>query len=416
MSRARYLLLPALLAANAAVWAVALALGPGPLPPERVFAEFCSTSAVVLMSANALISTRPHVLDRWFGGLDKLFVAHRFNGIAVALVITAHFVVIPKAPIGLPLQVLPITNATLLLTSIALAIAPRSPWRRLVPLRYSRWHLEHRFMGVFLGLAVLHSLLVHPLVLGLPVLRVWVYGVATIGLAAYAFRETLETRLKQRHRYQVSAVSHPGAGELEVCLEPVTAPLSHRSGQFAFVRFEGGPSAEAHPFTISRSPAEGRLRFSIKSSGDYTAALQTHLAEGSLARVEGPYGCFDHRLAGRRHLWLAGGIGVTPFLAFLGDLDVESDVRFVWSVREPAEATYAEEIRVAAARLGNVRFEVHASKSSGHLELVDLKLGDVGDLWVFVCGPVAMRNAFLKQLDALGVSRRRVYYEEFSLR
>jgi predicted ferric reductase len=416
MSRARYMLLPLLLAINAAVWAIALSLGPGPLPPERVFAEFCSTSAVVLMSTNAFISTRPRLLDEWFGGLDKLFVAHRFNGVAVAFLIATHFTVVPKSGGGWTPKLVPIANATLLLLSIGLAIAPRSPWRRLVPMRYHHWHLEHRLMGVFLGVAVLHSLVVHPVLAFLPPARFWVYGMATIGLTSYLFRETIETRLKQRHRYRVSAINHLGERETEVHLDPLKAAIEHRSGQFAFVRFEGGPSAEAHPFTISRSPHEGRLRFSIRASGDWTEALHSHLAEDSLARIEGPYGGFGQQLAGRRQLWLAGGIGITPFLAFLGDLEVDREVDLVWSVHDAADATYTEEIERAAARLGNVRFQVHATETSGRLDLTTIELGAIDDLWVFVCGPVPMRNAFLKQLDGLGVARSRVFYEEFSLR
>ena len=416
MSRARYLLLPSMLALNAAVWAIALRLFGTPLPPERIVAEFCSTSAVVLMSTNAFISTRPRWLEQSFGGLDKLFVSHRFNGIAVALLIASHFTIIPKSPGIWAPKILPITNATLLLLSIAIAIAPRSPWRALVPLRYNQWHAEHRLMGVFLLAAVLHSLVVHPLVLGLPVLRVWVYGIATIGLLSYAFRETIETRLKQRHRFEVTTVSDVGGAVTEVSLEPTKLPFDYRSGQFAFVRFDGGPSHEAHPFTISHSPDGGRLRFSIKASGDFTDELGYQLAEGSAARVEGPYGGFGQQLSGRRQLWLAGGIGITPFLAFLGDLGVDRQVRLVWSVRDPSEAAYAEEIERSAARPGNVNFQVHASSKSGHLQLADLNMGDVDDLWVYICGPVRMRDSFIKQLHGLGVPRSRVFYEEFSLR
>jgi predicted ferric reductase len=413
MSRARFSLLPSLLAINAAIWAVALTLFPTPLPPIRIFAEYCSTSAIVLMSANLVLSTRPRVLDRWFGGLDKVFVAHRYNGVALALLVIAHFTMIPKSPRLLPL---PIANAALLLLFIGTAILPRTPLRQLDVVPYHVWRMGHRLMGVFLGAAVLHSLVVHPITAALPVLRVWVYGCAAIGFAAYLFRETVEGTLKRRHQYRVSAVRDIGSAVTEVSLEPTKAPIDYRSGQFGFVRFDGGPSHEAHPFTISRSPDEGRLRFSIKASGDYTDELLYHLAEGSTARVEGPYGGFGQQLGGRRQLWLAGGIGITPFLAFLGDLGVDREVRLVWSVRESAEATYAEEIERAAARLENVHFKVHASSTDGHLELASLDMGDIDDLWVYICGPVRMRDAFLAQLRAMGVPRSRVFYEEFSLR
>jgi len=412
----RYALLTIVVALNAAAWSASLALGPGGFPPRHVAAEFFSTSAVLLMSTNAMLSTRPVFLERIYGGLDKLFISHRAIGVAVALAVASHFALMPETP-GSPTKPLAYTNISLILLSIGLAIAPRSPWRKLVPLRYQYWKLEHRFMGLFLAFAVVHSLSAHPIMLTLPIERTWVYSIAALGLLAYLYREFAERLVKERHNYVVAETRHAGADVLEIHLSPVARPIPHRSGQFAFARFRGGPTREQHPFTLSAAPSgDGSLRFSVKASGDYTAALQSHLEAGSAARIEGPYGGFDHRLGGPRQLWLAGGIGITPFLAFLGDLDSEPDVRLVWSVRDPAEATYAEEIEHAVLGLGNVRFDVHASKTSGHLALADLDLGDASELSVFVCGPVRMRDAFLEQLDALGVPRAHVFYEEFSLR
>ncbi len=40
------------------------------------------------------------------------------------------------------------------------------------------------------------------------------------------------------------------------------------------------------------------------------------LRTGTRVQVEGPYGRFDFRKGGARQIWLAGGIGITPFLAW----------------------------------------------------------------------------------------------------
>ena len=418
VGRLRYFSVLALaLALNAAFWAFALATGPSGLPLRRVAAEFLSTSAVVLMSANAVISTRPFVLDRLFGGLDKLFIAHRTDGLAVAVVVIGHFSLMPQSPGWFLGKVIGYTNITLVLVSIALAIAPRSPWRRLVPMRYNVWKAFHRFMGVFLALAVVHSLVNHPIILALPVARTWVYSMATLGLLAYAYRELAERFVRERHRYTVAKVHHPADDIVEVELEPVASPLAFRSGQFAFVRFRGGPSREQHPFTISAAPSnDGHLRFSIKASGDYTRALQSHLDRGSMARVEGPYGCFDYRRGRARQLWLAGGIGITPFLAFLGDAELDYDVQLVWVVRNGQEAPYRDEIEAALLKHPHVRFEIRASAAQGHLRVADLGIARPQEISAFVCGPVPMRKAFAEQLEELGVARREIYYEEFGLR
>jgi predicted ferric reductase len=406
-----------MLALNAAFWLIALQSVPVALPARRVVAEFLSTSAIVLMSANAVLATRPFVLDRVFGGLDKMFAAHRADGVAVALVILGHFALMPETPGWPPSKIIGFTNIALILTSVAIAIAPRAPWRRLVPLPYNLWKLGHRFMGVLLLLAVTHSLATHPILLALPVARTWVYSMAALGLAAYAYRELAERFVRERHRYRVTATRHPGDDVIEIALAPVSAPIAHRAGQFAFVRFADGPSREQHPFTVSSAPSpDGGLRLSVKASGDYTRALQTHLAAGTAARIEGAYGGFDCQTGRQRQLWLAGGIGITPFLAFLGSAQLDRDVLLVWSVHSEADAPYLAEIHQAVARHAGVEFRLHASATQGRLRLAELGLERPAELSAYVCGPVVMRDAFVEQLQSLGVTRRDIHFEEFSLR
>ncbi len=401
---------------NVVFWTMALTLAPGPWPPQRVIAEFLSTSALLIMSTNLVLSTRAAPLEAAFGGLDKMFTSHRLNGLVAAAVVTTHYLVMPKSPGWVPSKFVGYPTIILLVTAVLVAIAPRSPWRRLVPLRYQDWKILHRFQGVLVASGVTHSLLAHPIVLALPLMRVWVYGVAALGLAAYVFRETAEPALLQRHRYRVGEPAHVAPDVLEIPLEPEKAAIAHRPGQFAFVRFEGGPTREQHPFTISAGPAEGRLRFSVKASGDYTTALQQHLVAGSQARIEGPYGGFDFRMAPGRQLWLAGGIGVTPFLAFLTSVEEDRDVRFVWTVHSRAGAFYLDEIERTLALRPRIEFTLHTTDTEGRPRLVDLGLREPENLSVFICGPVQMRDAFIRQLTDLGVRRGRIHYEEFSLR
>jgi predicted ferric reductase len=403
-------------ALNAVFWAMALAAVPGPWPVRRLIAEFLSSSAILVMSTNLMLSTRAKPLESVYGGLDKLFTSHRLNGLTAATLLSTHFLLMPESPGWVQSKLIGYPLLSYLLIAVFVAIAPRTPWRRLVPLRYQDWKATHRFQGFIVAAGVTHSLLAHPILLGLPLMRVWVYGVASLGLAAYVFRETIEPRILERHRYRIGEPVHVAADVIEVTLEPVELPIAHVPGQFAFVRFEGGPTREQHPFTISMAPAGGRLRFSVKASGDYTAELQHHLAAGSPASIEGPYGRFDFRGGGRRQLWLAGGIGVTPFLAFLPAVEEDRDVRFVWTVHAPVDAPYLDEIGRTLSRRPRIDFTLHATQTDGRLRLADLRLERIRELSVFVCGPVPMRDAFIEQLLALGARRSDIHFEEFSLR
>jgi predicted ferric reductase len=87
----------------------------------------------------------------------------------------------------------------------------------------------------------------------------------------------------------------------------------------------------------------------IKASGDFTRYLFNHLKPGMAAVVEGAYGMFDYRTGGQKQVWIAGGIGLTPFLSFLRDMDgnLAHDVDFYYTVRHPEEALFLDEIETA---------------------------------------------------------------------
>jgi predicted ferric reductase len=109
---------------------------------------------------------------------------------------------------------------------------------------------------------------------------------------------------------------------------------------------------ESHPFTISSAPAEDVLRLTIKASGNFTRDLFARLKEGSDAIIEGAYGMFNYKTGGPKQIWIAGGIGLTPFLSFVRDMDgiLQHKVDLYYTVRHPEEAVFVEELEAADAK------------------------------------------------------------------
>jgi hypothetical protein len=114
----------------------------------------------------------------------------------------------------------------------------------------------------------------------------------------------------------------------------------HLPGQFAFVHIPAVDALQWHPFTISSAPAdaEGSITFHVQDQGrgTWTRALaelaHAHAATECgqlrscsspraplpLIAIDGPYGCVgnfndEHSIA----VYVAGGIGVTPFASIL---------------------------------------------------------------------------------------------------
>lgn len=401
---------------HATAWSVALWLRPGLMPPRQVVAEMLSTLAVVCMCVNLALATRSRSIERRMSGLDKVFVAHRTIGLAAALIVTAHFLLVPKTPGWVPSKYVGYPMIVLFLTMVFIASAPRFPWNRLVPLKYETWKLTHRFNGLFVALAVTHSLFAHTYVKLVPGLAAYVYGAATVGFGAWIYRELLFDRFRPPEIHEIESFKHISDELSEIVLK---APMQTKrtSGQFAFLSFDGGLGREQHPFTIS-SPADDRVRFSIKASGDFTGELAKARPQlTSRTSVEGPYGAFVSQRGRRQQLWLAGGIGITPFLAMAADLDDATCVRLVWSVHDVDDASYRDELHHWESVHPRLKFELHVTSERGHFDASRLELAAAPeDYSAFICGPAPMRIALAKDLRRTGLARSEIHFEEFRLR
>jgi predicted ferric reductase len=310
-----------------------------------------------------------------------------------------------------------------LVLSVGLALAPRIPfWGHSIRLPYHVWRQVHRFTGAFFILGIFHFmgmevLLIHKT----PVVRAYVFPIAIFGAGVYVYKELLQERLKKYFRYRVEQVERLHGSVVEVSLQAEEKKMPFRPGQFLFIGFPGEKKLkEMHPFTISSAPGMEQLKLTIKSSGDFTHDLHTELKAGAEARIDGSYGGFDYKSGGRRQVWVAGGIGLTPFLSWVRDfgesLDFEIDL--FYTVRTADEALFLEELQKAATR--HAGFHVHPvfSNSDGRLDVdkIEAACGSVAGKDVYICGPVALTEAMRRQLLVKGVQAGKIHFEEFSFR
>jgi predicted ferric reductase len=188
------------------------------------------------------------------------------------------------------------------------------------------------------------------------------------------------------------------------------------------VRFPGDKTLnESHPFTISSAPSEDDLRLTVKASGDFTRYLFNHLQAGTDAVIEGAYGMFDYKLGSQKQIWVAGGIGLTPFLSFIRDMDgnLDHDVDFYYTVRHTEEALYLDEIKAAAIANPRLKTHVRFSATDGSLtveEIIENAGGDLHGYDIYLCGPLPMIQAFTRKFQEHGVSGSNIHYEEFNFR
>jgi predicted ferric reductase len=409
---------------NVVLW---IAARPPGQPTARFAGELCGAEAVLLFSCTLVLATLLPAIERVFSGLDRVAVWHRRTATAGVLLLIPHWALATSAPDRYATGIGPGLGDVALLGLLVLsvwALAPSlraarwpGPIRRLARTTYEHWLTPHRLTGIFVASAVAHGALVDPVLHDRMLLRVVHFVVGGVGVAAYLYRELFARFVVPIYDYRVADVRRPNDATLEVSLDPVRVPLGFVPGQFVFLAFGGPTGWQRHPFSVASAPADRRLEVAIKAVGDYTRQLRDDIRPGDAAKVAGPFGGFDYRRGGDQQIWIAGGIGITPFLSWIRSLDAGFDrnVAFYYSVAHESDALYLDEIERAGKEHSTFTPHVVVADRDGMLTAEQAAAGrDLSGVWVYMCGPPPMTKAFSDGFRRLGVPRSRLRWEQFA--
>lgn len=394
--------------------------------------------SIGLMSLAMYLATRPAWLETPLGGMDRVYRAHKWAGILGSSFAIAHWLVemsdgILKSTLGRASR-LPKENATGLLDSmkdlaedlgewgfyILLVLLAITLWQRFP---YRPWRVLHRAMPVIYLLLAFHAVLLSPPDYWAQPVG-WLLGVLIAGGVYGALRALLgNIGRARRSTGEILAVTQPAADIVAVRCRLTGGWAGHRPGQFALVSFD--PDEGAHPFTIAGADqGDGTIEFRIKALGDHTRQLAGRLQSGQAVDVEGPYGRFDVARINRRarQLWVAGGIGVTPFLAWLDALQgkaaemPETDLHYC--TRDRDNDPFVGELAQLCSSLPSIRLHVHGSAqgekldAAGLLKYVPAK--QTAEVWF--CGPEGLAAALRRGLEDSGLAGTRFHQEAFVMR
>ncbi len=376
---------------------------------------------MAMFSLSLILHARIRAIEGLFGGLDGVYRAHHLFGGLSFMLILFHplFLVLRFLSISIrdaALFLLPGSDysidfgiVSLILLSVLLVITFYAKWK------YHKWKLSHSFLALSFFLASLHVFFVSSDVSRSIPLRVYVMGLAAAGILSFVARKIFPQ--PNRYEYQVRSVRKLNSEVVEISLQPMGRAMRHLPGQFAFVSFWSKiVSKEWHPFSISSSPHEKSLRFTIRVLGDFTSGLPL-LEMNDWAILEGPYGRFSCEFHRKKpQLWIAGGIGITPFLSMARSLASRPHgkrITLFYAVSSAEEAICVDELERISKRHTSFKVVLYLSNAEGRItaEKVRQKVKDLPNREVFICGPPPMMESLRKQFGSLGV--KSVHTEEF---
>lgn len=187
-------------------------------------------------------------------------------------------------------------------------------------------------------------------------------------------------------------------------------------GGHVIVQMEDSGQRYSNAYSLMNSP-EDRSCYQIgvrreeRSKGG-SAFLHDKVRAGDTLTITTPNNLFGLREEARRHVLIAGGIGITPFMSQLHELRRRgADYELHYAFRSPEHGAFRDEL---AAAPDSGRFRFYADSLGQKLDLGTL-LGRLQDgAHVYVCGPQPLIEAVQDAAAAHGVPRERVHWEQFA--
>jgi predicted ferric reductase len=418
---------PVAVFAGAAVIVYAwLGLCPKTVTRVYLFGELAGVLSVYLMSVTMVLALRSPWLERWFGGLDRMYQWHRYCAwSAMALLIPHVFVTGRTGPMVTPAQITQVDRlgaqlGWLSLLALGGLFAISLPQiSSIVTIRYHRWLFAHRFIGVFLALGLLHGLLIDQVIARSTTLYCIFLAVSSVGVACYGYAELLMRRQEPTASYTVGTGTVRRSDVLDLRLVPTSIVKPPRPGQFVFLRLSGENEIVEHPFSVAGVDRDGTVRLAIRALGADTLTMYSTVEPGQPASLSRSYGQFDYRLGGSHQVWVAGGIGISPFLSMLSSIPphYEGQIDLYYCVSTEEGAIFLSDLKEAAAALPQVQIRVIVSSRDGRLTADRIVENGISNgSHVFICGPKSLINDIGRGLRQHGVSRDHLHSEHFNFR
>lgn len=383
----------------------------------------CGVSALALMAAAAVLGARWTGVEVAFGGLDRVYLAHKWLGIWALGLASVHLLfkagvpewqtaAILELPKGWPRLLRQLSFLGLMF--IVLLALNRN-------IAYGTWRWWHKLSGPLFVVVVLHWLsFKQPLPLASPV-GAWLLALSALGIAGAAWKLLLYPLLTRSAEYRVVSIT-PGAAAIHMELEPVKAGIDFHPGQFGFLRMNAQGLREPHPFTIATGKrGDGRVEFVIRALGDYTNRLVADARVGMHAQIQAPFGRFARHAGARREIWIGGGVGISPFIAWLKDQATGPlhSVTLFYFYTPGRDFPELEVMRAMAAARGAELVGVPgggADPAFVERFAAICREGDPAGIDIAFCGPKGLAPKIREQMRANGVPDANLRYELFEFR
>lgn len=400
-------------------------------------------TAYYMLSFQFFLASRPKFIDKYFS-LDRLYRFHMFIAV-IALIIAYIHDLLKEIYFEDSLQTA-IGNAALIIfvaiTIFSILLMVNKSFFKIkfihllrrflnntLKLKYEKKVLIHNITFLALIVLFVHVLMSNSVKFNLP-LKIIIIAYFIIPVALYLNHKIIKVHFNKNKKYVISDIFNEAKNIITIKLTPLNEKVfDYLPGQFLYLRiYNPNIPKDEHPFTISSSPDQKEyLAVTIKQLGDFTNSL-SKAKVGDKAYIDGAFGSFSYlkKPSGKKICFIAGGIGITPFLSMLKHMfieDVNREIILLWGVREESEIICKDDLEGYSSLLKNFKFIPVVSNDENYKgekgfidsEKLEKYVKSIFQYDFYLCGPPIMMEAQLNNLRKLGVKKENIHFERFSI-
>jgi vanillate O-demethylase ferredoxin subunit len=173
----------------------------------------------------------------------------------------------------------------------------------------------------------------------------------------------------------------------------------------------------ARSFSLSNADADdGEYRITVareQNGSGGSKFLHDNVRAGDMLMISAPRNNFILARDAPRSVFVAGGIGITPFIPMLATLNrIGRGWKLIYCAKSPARAPLLAEVETLA-QAGAGKLNVHFSADAGRLDLRNIVADLSPDDHVYCCGPTGMLRDFRLAADERGIAAEQLHFEYF---
>lgn len=199
-------------------------------------------------------------------------------------------------------------------------------------------------------------------------------------------------------------------------------------GQYVIIYLKGQSGPEGKAYTISSIPGDKFLSITVKKVGKFSTALH-ELKIGSIVIMDGPMGYFFPEEKSEEIVFLAAGIGITPFFSVIrayikNNLLNDKKIYLFYSNRAKESITFFDELNKFSENNKNIKIFYYLTRQEikdkyiREFQRIDAKsikskLSCLDNKNYFICGPISFVSDIRKILLNEGISELNICTESF---